>query len=769
MNRSPILFFALVSVFLFHPWKSLAGPSTSALPYHQLVPVPRLLVLTPGLEGEELASFLDRLEAKEVEVSVAVAGTGCIVIDSPGVVAALTAEPAVSSFHRGAVPAVQRADSPALLGLLQWWNEGFEVPRESEESRGISTDAEICTGAVTLEEAIRARGITSRCSAPARSGRVHFASGKAIVNLVFPESEGAASIDDWTSNKMAQVESELVRALGWWHLKSGGSLTFVLVDHGQAGTSYEAGLLPMSEEELYLADCMRSLGYDGECAYTELDQFNEATRAQYRGNWAFTQVVLHANEFIGSQALAYAYLGGPHTVALYGNRQLGTGRLDRVMAHEIGHIFQALDEYSGGCGGCTDRSGYLDERNGNCVICPLEIGKCVMRGSGEYGEQEMDEMESKIHPCIYTLGQVGVRDANQNGILDVRETIPETVLYSDLPDTVFATRNMKLLGKAWDMPYALAPPRYSNPVTLNLLANVKFSIDGRTWLNANPVDGMWSAQEEDFEITLPAVGGGNHRLYVRGVNSIDKDDPSPVKLDFFVYDVVLHEDVEVFQEGASLVVKWRINGEDFGSTYTLLRHVAGGEDEVIATLPSRQTMSPKYIFLDEKIEPAREYFYDVEVDIPGKGRKALGSGSGKTYLADPQPGRIVTLSPNPTSGAILITVTVPRAIRNSGPGPIPDDDGGSYIPLSPGLRDDDDPPEGPVDPQLRWRDVHLTLYDVAGRRIRDLGTTRALELTRFNVWWDGDNEHAAHVPPGVYFLRTVVGETLETTRVTVVR
>jgi hypothetical protein len=379
-------------------------------------------------------------------------------------------------------------------------------------------------------------------------------------------------------------------------------------------------------------------------------------------------------------------------------------------------------------------------------------------------------MESKIHPCIYTLGQVGIRDANQNGILDVRETTPETVLHSDLPDTVFATRNMKLLGKAWDMPYALAPPRYSNPVTLNLLANVRFSIDGRTWLNANPVDGMWSAQEEDFEITLPEVGGGHHRLSVRGVNSIEKDDPTPVKLDFFVYDVVLHEEVEVFQEGASLVVKWRINGEDFGSTYTLLRHVAGGEDEVVATLPSRQTMSPKYIFLDEKIEPAREYFYDVEVDIPGKGRKALGSGSGKTYLADPQPGRIVTLSPNPTSGAILITVTVPRGIRNSGPGPIPGDDGGSYIPLSPWLRGNDDPPEGgPIDSPLQWRDVHLTLYDVAGRRIRDLGVTHALELTRFNIWWDGDNEQAARVPPGVYFLRTEVGETLETTRVTVVR
>ncbi|HET9887094.1 MAG TPA: hypothetical protein VFR10_06235, partial [bacterium] len=568
MNRSPILFFALVLVILAISHVSSAESST-ALPYHQLVPVPRILALTPGLDGAPLADFLDRLTAKGIEVPVAVAGAGCIVIDSPEASAALAAEASVAAVHREPIAdAGERTSDAALNGLLLWWNRGFEAPQPEARPAKAYPEGEICAGAVTLEEAIRERGIHSRCSSPPGSGRVHFASGKAIVNLIYPESSGAASIENWTVGQMELVEAELVRALGWWNLKSGGSLTFILVNRGPVNTPYEPGLMLMSDEELYLAGCMQSLGYDGECAYTDLDHFNEAARAQYRGNWAFTQVVLHANEFIGSVALAYAYLGGPHTVALYGNRQLGTSRLDRVMAHEIGHIFQALDEYSGGCGGCTERSGYLDERNGNCVICPLQVGKCIMRSASEYGEDEMEAMETRVHPCIFTLGQVGIRDANQNGILDVRETTPETTLYSDLPDTVFATRNVKLQGKAWDMPYALAPPKYSPAVTLNLLSNVIFSIDGRTWLSAHPLDGLWSGQEEEFEVTLPEVGGGSHRLYVRGVNSISKEDPSPVRLDFFVYDVILHGDISVAQEKASLVVKWRINGEDFGSTYT---------------------------------------------------------------------------------------------------------------------------------------------------------------------------------------------------------
>jgi len=769
MNRSPIPLFALVPAILVI---SLVSKSAAGSPgYHELVPDPRVLVLTPGLEGKELADFLDRLEAKGLEVPVAVAGAGCIVIDSPGATAALAGESAITSVHRSAIPADARADRSADAGLLQWWNRGFDArssPGAPPQDHAL-TETEICSGAVTLEESIRRRGASSRCSAPSGTGRIHFASGKTVVNLVFPESEGPASIGDWAPAEMVLIEAELVRALAWWHLKTGGEVSFVVVNHGTAATSYEPGLLPMSDEELYLADCMGSLGYDGVCAYAELDQFNEAAREEYRTAWAFTQVVIHSNQFVGSSALAYAYLGGPHTVALSGNGGLGTERLDRVIAHEVGHIYQALDEYMGGCGGCTERSGYLDERNVNCVACPLKTGKCVMRGSGEYGESEMEQMETQVHPCLFTLGQMGVRDGNDNGILDVRETVPETLLHTDLPDTVFGTRNVPVFGKAWDLPYAFAPSRYAPPVTLNTVANVIFSIDGRGWLNAHPEDGFWSEKEEDFEIRLPEVGGGNHRLWVRAVNSIQKQDSTPIQLDFFVYDVMLHEEIAVFQEGANLVVRWRINGEDFGSTYTLLRREEGGVEERIAEVPSRGTLSAKYSFMDENIVPAREYIYSLQVDIPGKGRKALGSVRGKTYLAEPPPGHIVSLSPNPTAGSTLITVTVPRGSRNGGVGPPPDDDDGDHIPLSPWLRDDDDPPPGSGDTSLLWRFVRISLYDVAGRRVRDLGTTRQLELSRFNLWWDGESDEGARVPAGVYFLRTEIGETVETNRIILVR
>jgi hypothetical protein len=574
---------------------------------------------------------------------------------------------------------------------------------------------------------------------------------------------------------MESIESELIRALHWWNLKTGGSASFVLVNRGPAGTSYEPGTLTIPDEELYLSESMTSLGYPGTCAYAQIDQMNEEARAIHQAHWAFTQVVIHADSFPASNALAYAYLGGPLTVALSGNGYLGTGRLDRVIAHEIGHIFQALDEYVGGCSGCTQRSGYLDASNRNCMDCPYRVGKCVMRGGSEYDTIEMDNLETKVLPCEYTLGMVGIKDANQNGIIDVRETYPETELSTAVPDTLYGSRNYAVRGRAWDLPYANAPARYSPPVTLNSISGVEFSVDGRNWTGSLPVDGAWDSKDEEFELRLPETGGGIHRLWVRGVNSVGARDASGPKVDFFVYDVMLHDDLETVQDGGDILLTWRVNGEDLGSKFSIYRRedtVDGAEEGLLMEVASRGIRNDKFVVRDADVNAGSEYTYRLEVDIPGKGRKLLGSTRGKVYLANPPAGRFVILAPNPTSQSVLITVTVPRGPRPQGNGQVDleNDQGGVLGP--PGrtggdVRGETDPDgSGSIIPL--WREVTMAVFDVTGRRIKDLGMNRALELTRFNVVWDGRADTGRTVPPGIYFLRTSIGDTSETQRITIV-
>jgi len=57
------------------------------------------------------------------------------------------------------------------------------------------------------------------------------------------------------------------------------------------------------------------------------------------------------------------------------------------------------------------------------------------------------------------------------------------------------------------------------------------------------------------------------------------------------------------------------------------------------------------------------------------------------------------------------------------------------------LRGPGDPedPRSPFTPL--WRDVRVSIYDVRGRRVRDLGLFRERETERFNLEWDGRGEN----------------------------
>jgi hypothetical protein len=68
----------------------------------------------------------------------------------------------------------------------------------------------------------------------------------------------------------------------------------------------------------------------------------------------------------------------------------------------------------------------LSAPNDNCELCPRNEGRCVMRGGSAYTAAESAEMETKIEPCRFTKGMVGLWDLNGDGLADVVGTYPET-------------------------------------------------------------------------------------------------------------------------------------------------------------------------------------------------------------------------------------------------------------------------------------------------------------------------------------------------------
>ena len=78
----------------------------------------------------------------------------------------------------------------------------------------------------------------------------------------------------------------------------------------------------------------------------------------------------------------FAYCTGPYLMMHYKNDGWGTNNIDRVFAHESGHVFGAPDEYKESDCSCRSRFGFFRKANLNCEACAPDGGvKCIMKAN----------------------------------------------------------------------------------------------------------------------------------------------------------------------------------------------------------------------------------------------------------------------------------------------------------------------------------------------------------------------------------------------------
>lgn len=104
----------------------------------------------------------------------------------------------------------------------------------------------------------------------------------------------------------------------------------------------------------------------------------EALRQKHNTDWAYVAFFTKYR----LRHFAYARLGGPRLVMHFDNDGWGPDQIDRVFAHETGHIFHAPDEYAqSGCD-CGGAWGHFAEPNRNCATCaPAGGEKCIMQSN----------------------------------------------------------------------------------------------------------------------------------------------------------------------------------------------------------------------------------------------------------------------------------------------------------------------------------------------------------------------------------------------------
>jgi hypothetical protein len=175
-----------------------------------------------------------------------------------------------------------------------------------------------------------------------------------------------------------KVVAEVQNGLGWLATQNPEGLVFkydikIVTLNVQPGPD----TLTFDEKETRWRDpAMQQLGYAtgmaGVSAYVEKNRQNLGTTWTYCA--FFTKYPLGH--------FAYASIGGPRLVMHYDNDGWGPDNIDRVFAHESGHIFGAPDEYaSSGCN-CGGSWGFYGRPNANCANCAPGGGvDCLMKGN----------------------------------------------------------------------------------------------------------------------------------------------------------------------------------------------------------------------------------------------------------------------------------------------------------------------------------------------------------------------------------------------------
>lgn len=343
-----------------------------------------------------------------------------------------------------------------------------------------------------------------------------YMAGSVAVGIILVQSNGSIdpSSENWTPDEKQLVFSEIMNGLNWWaQLEPRARLNFVYDDHfsNPLPTRYEPIIRSYSEQQFWITEAMSALGYNTSSYFTNVRDYNNALRAIYHTNWAFTIFVVDssvdADNRFSDGFFAYAYLGGPFMVMTSENNGYGLNNLDAVTAHEMGHIFYALDQYSGAYQPCTRRSGYLNIENSNSQYgnCPSNITS-IMRGQiYPYTTHAIDK---------YAAGQVGWRDTDGNNVLDPLDV----ELSVTIDNFVIDDREVTTSGRAEIIPYP-APVRPS--ITINTLTDLQYRIDQGTWQQATASDGAFDETTESYALTSPVLSPGLHTLEVTALDSLN--------------------------------------------------------------------------------------------------------------------------------------------------------------------------------------------------------------------------------------------------------
>lgn len=199
-------------------------------------------------------------------------------------------------------------------------------------------------------------------------------SGRVAVGLVMVEGPTAAL--QFSEAERTTVVAETQNGLTWLGSRHPVRPVVWRWDINVIRLNVAANAAASNNEARFRDPALAQLGFGAGLAGCRA--YAEALRTRLGTDWAFVAFFTkYPVDHFG-----YASIGGPRLVMDYANDGWGPANIDRVFAHETGHIFNAPDEYrSSGCN-CGGSWGYYGKPNSNCESCATGGGvDCLMRAN----------------------------------------------------------------------------------------------------------------------------------------------------------------------------------------------------------------------------------------------------------------------------------------------------------------------------------------------------------------------------------------------------
>ena len=199
--------------------------------------------------------------------------------------------------------------------------------------------------------------------------------GKIAFAAIIVSGPGSLAIRDDERNK---IISEVFTGLDFWTgaAPAMANLNFVLYS-GYVGISAADSTYCSSYKachDVFADPALQGLGFStgqaGKDAVAQYIKDNSGSDGAYIGFFSKYK----------QSHFAYAYFGGGPLYMQYSNDGWGSDQIDRVFAHETGHVFNAPDEYTKGNCKCYRNygEGTCSERNRNCIDCTSSQTSCIM-------------------------------------------------------------------------------------------------------------------------------------------------------------------------------------------------------------------------------------------------------------------------------------------------------------------------------------------------------------------------------------------------------